>query len=85
MTDWKSVVGAKVDDTCVVCEVNFLVSIGNGRKRNHQDSCTKQILASNSPCLFNFLSLRQVEERRETEKNIVMIHTVNQFLVIYFS
>lgn len=31
MTDWKLVVGAKVDDTCVVCEVDFLVSSGNGK------------------------------------------------------
>lgn len=31
MTDWKLVVSAKVDDTCVVCEVDFLISIGNGK------------------------------------------------------
>lgn len=31
LTDRKLVVDAKVDDTCVVCEVDFLVSIRNGK------------------------------------------------------
>lgn len=40
LTDWKLVVGAKVDDTCVVCEVDFLVSFGNGKVPDIFDKST---------------------------------------------